>query len=219
MFYEVEAITTGKIENLNYSSKRPMRSALNKVPFTGSMWLSQTGFVQDEQEYKDHGGPDKAVCLFSKSNYAMWQNDVVQLPIYAMFGENLTVTHLDEREAYFGNQYELGQAIIEISEIREPCWKIQTKYQIPDLVKRMSTSCKTGFYFRVIQEGYVAADDNLRLINPAAEDTKLSVYELNDIYYNDRKNVSRLSYAVQNPYITKNRKEKLQRLLTRAQQQ
>lgn len=217
MIYEVEAISTGKIEDLNYSSKRPMRSALNKTPFSGSMWLSLTGFTQDEQEYKDHGGPDKAVCLFSKSNYQMWQDDVVELPTYAMFGENLTVANLDEREAYFGNQYQLGDAIIEISEIREPCWKIQAKYQIPDLVKRMSTSGKTGFYFRVIQEGYVSCDDHLKLIKTADKDTQLSVYELNDVYYNDRKNASRLSYALQNPYLTSKRKEKLQRLLTRAQ--
>lgn len=217
MIYEVEAISTGKIEDLNYSSKRPMRSALNKVPFTGSMWLSLTGFTQDEQEYKDHGGPDKAVCLFSKSNYAMWQDDVVELPTYAMFGENLTVANLDEREAYFGNQYKLGDAIIEISEIREPCWKIQAKYQIPDLVKRMSTTGKTGFYFRVIKEGNVSDNDHLKLIKTAEKDTQLSVYELNDIYYNDRKNASRLSYALQNPYLTNKRKEKLQRLLTRAQ--
>lgn len=217
MIYEVEAISTGKIEDLNYSSKRPMRSALNKTPFRGSMWLSLTGFTQDEQEYKDHGGPDKAVCLFSKSNYQMWQDDVAELPTYAMFGENLTVANLDEREAYFGNQYQLGDAIIEISEIREPCWKIQAKYQIPDLVKRMSTSGKTGFYFRVIQEGYVSCDDHLKLIKTADKDTQLSVYELNDVYYNDRKNASRLSYALQNPYLTSKRKEKLQRLLTRAQ--
>jgi MOSC domain-containing protein YiiM len=217
MIYEVEAISTGKIEDLNYSSKRPMRSALNKTPFSGSMWLSLTGFTQDEQEYKDHGGPDKAVCLFSKSNYKMWQDDVVELPTYAMFGENLTVANLDESEAYFGNQYQLGDAIIEVSEIREPCWKIQAKYQIPDLVKRMSTSGKTGFYFRVIKEGYVSCDDHLKLIKTADKDTQLSVYELNDVYYNDRKNASRLSYALQNPYLTSKRKEKLQRLLTRAQ--
>jgi MOSC domain-containing protein YiiM len=147
----------------------------------------------------------------------MWQDDVVELPTYAMFGENLTVANLDEREAYFGNQYQLGDAIIEVSEIREPCWKIQAKYQIPDLVKRMSTSGKTGFYFRVIKEGYVSCDDHLKLIKTADKDTQLSVYELNDVYYNDRKNASRLSYALQNPYLTSKRKEKLQRLLTRAQ--
>ena len=147
----------------------------------------------------------------------MWQDDVVELPTYAMFGENLTVSNLDEREAYFGNQYQLGDAIIEISEIREPCWKIQAKYQIPDLVKRMSTTGKTGFYFRVIKEGNVSDNDHLKLIKTAEKDTQLSVYELNDVYYNDRKNASRLSYALQNPYLTNKRKEKLQRLLTRAQ--
>ena len=68
-----------------------------------------------------------------------------------MFGENLTFDYLDESDVYFGNQYRLGEALIEVSEIREPCWKIQAKYNIPDLVKRMSTSGKTGFYFRSIK--------------------------------------------------------------------
>ena len=66
MIYALKAITTGKIEDLSYSSRRPMRSALNKKPFAGKMWLSKTGFSEDKQEYKGHGGPHKAVCLYSK---------------------------------------------------------------------------------------------------------------------------------------------------------
>ena len=62
----VYAISTGKIETLNYDQKRPMHSALNKTMFSGKMWLSYTGFSEDEQAYKDHGGPHKAVCCFSK---------------------------------------------------------------------------------------------------------------------------------------------------------
>ena len=117
---------------------------------------------------------------------------------------------------FFGNQYRLGEAILEVSEIREPCWKIQTKYGIKDLVKRMSTSGKTGFYFRVLQEGYVDQDDDLELIQLADEATRLSVQELNDIYYNDRKNVSRLKYALQNPYLSEMRLAKLQKLYDNA---
>ena len=135
-----------------------------------------------------------------------------------MFGENLTAKHMDEKTTYFGNQYQLGSAIIEVSEIREPCWKIQTKYQIPDLVKRMSSSGRTGFYFRVLKEGYVAPDDNLHLIQQAPDDTLLSVFELNHLMYNDRNNISKLTYALQNPYLTTARIDKLQRLLTKAQQ-
>ena len=193
-----------------------MISALDKIPFAGRMWLSTEGFSEDEQAYKDHGGPHKAVCCFSQSNYDMYKEDLAQLPTYAMFGENVTVKHIDERDVYFGNQYRLGEAILEVSEMREPCWKIQAKYQIPDLVKRMTASGKTGFYFRVIQEGYVSQEDNLELLTQANKASRLSVYELNDIYYNDRKNISRISYALNNPYLSPSRREKLSRLYHRA---
>lgn len=212
----VYAISTGKIKDLDYGQKCEMLSALNKVPFSGKMWLSNTGFVEDEQAYKDHGGPHKAVCTFSKANYTMYQEDLAHLPEYAMFGENLTLEDLDESEVYYGNQYQLGEALIEVSEMREPCWKIQTKYDIPDLVKRMSRSGKTGFYFRVLKEGYVSANDNLELIKEAETSTRLSVQELNDIYYNDRKNVERLDYALQNPYLSEKRLDKLQKLKANA---
>ena len=79
------------------------------------MYLTKTGFVEDEQEYKDHGGPDKAVCLYSKKNYRLWADDLSELPNYAMFGENLTAIDLDEQDVYFGNQYQLGEAILEVS--------------------------------------------------------------------------------------------------------
>ncbi|MBU7217095.1 MOSC domain-containing protein [Staphylococcus gallinarum] len=217
MIYALNAIATGKVQDLPYSKKRPMRSALDKVKFEGEMYLTKTGFVEDEQEYKDHGGPDKAVCLYSKKNYRLWADDLSELPNYAMFGENLTAIDLDEQDVYFGNQYQLGEAILEVSEIREPCWKIQEKYQIKDLAKRMSQSCKTGFYFRVIQEGFVHETSNLKLIKTAEPETALSVHELNDIYYNDKFNITRLKYAINNPYLTEKRKAKLEKFLSRAE--
>jgi len=216
MIYVLDAISTGKIQDLPYSTKRQMRSALNKEKIIGHMWLSKIGFAEDEQEYKDHGGPDKAVCLYSKHNYDLWRDDVNKLPDYAMFGENLTAQHLDERDVHFGDQFQLGEAILEVSEIREPCWKIQEKYKIPDLVKRMSRTCKTGFYFRVVQEGNVPADAHLKLLTRADNETKLSVFELNDLYYNDNKNIERLQYALKNPYLTTTRISKLERFLNRA---
>lgn len=217
MIYKLEAISTGKIQDLPYSTKRPMRSALNKEKYSGKMWLTHTGFAEDEQEYKGHGGPNKAVCLYSKKNYELWKHDLPALPPYAMFGENLTATDLDEAHVYFGDQFQLGEAILEVSEIREPCWKIQEKYKIPDLIKRMSSSCKTGFYFRVLQEGYVHDSNHLKLIKSADASTRLSVYELNDIYYNDNKNINRLTYVLKNPYLTSDRISKFERFLKRTQ--
>lgn len=217
MIYTLDAISTGKIQDLSYSTKRPMRSALNKKRITNQMWLSKTGFIEDEQEYKGHGGPDKALCLYSKKNYELWKNDVSTLPDYAMFGENLTAVDLDENDIYLGDQFQLDEAIVEVSEIREPCWKIQEKYNIPDLFKRMSRSCKTGFYLRVIKEGFVNDAANLELIHSSNTHMPLTVFELNDIYYNDNKNIRRLTDALKNPYLTDERHLKLQKFLKRAQ--
>lgn len=58
----IRAISTGKIQDLPYSTKKPMRSALDKTPIKERTWLSTIGFTGDEQAYKDHGGPHKAVC-------------------------------------------------------------------------------------------------------------------------------------------------------------
>ncbi|WP_281199757.1 MOSC domain-containing protein [Staphylococcus schleiferi] len=215
MKYQIHAISTGKIESLQYRNDRPMKSALNKKPIQDKVWLSQTGLITDEQEYKDHGGPDKALCLYSYSHYDMWKEVIQPLPDYALFGENLTVHHLDETTLFFGDQYQLGEARIEVSEIREPCWKIQSKYGYPHLVKDMTSSGKTGCYFRVLQEGYVSPNDDLQLIKSAPEATRLSVQELNDIYYNDRRNKDRLAYAIQNPFLTQKRRQKLEKMLAR----
>ena len=81
----------------------------------------------------------------------------------------------------------------------------------------MSQSCKTGFYFRVIQEGFVHETSNLKLIKTAEPETALSVHELNDIYYNDKFNITRLKYAINNPYLTEKRKAKLEKFLSRAE--
>ena len=214
---KVNAISIGKIETLSYGNYKPMQSALNKIPFKGQMWLNRLGFVDDEQAYHKHGGIHKAICCFSKSNYQLFKDDLDQLPEFAMFGENLTVEHLDEADVYFGNQYQLGDTIIEVSDIREPCWKIQAKYAIPNLVQKMTQSGKTGFYFRVIKEGYVHQSDNLKLIKKAKSNTRLSVKDLNHLFYNERNNLRLIYHALRNPYLSPDRKKKLQKMKTRAE--
>lgn len=214
MEYTIKAICSGKIETLNYFGKS-MKSAMNKRPLEKTTWLSKIGFEDDEQEYHGHGGPDQAICLYSTQNYTLWEDVISPIPDYAFFGENITVDGIDETELLFGNQYQLGETIIEVSEIREPCYKLQQKYNYNGIMKRMMETGKSGCYFRVIQEGYVHPDSHLKLIKIAPPSTQLSVQELNDLYYNDQKNKDRLTYAIQNPFITNRRREKLEKLLSR----
>lgn len=214
MEYSIKAICTGKIKTLHYDDV-PLKSAMNKVPLQCTTWLSQLGFDGDEQEYHGHGGPDKAVCLYSTDHYTMWEDVISPIPPYAFFGENISVNGIDETNLFFGNQYQLGEAIIEVSEIREPCYKIQKKYQYQGIMKRMMATGKTGCYFRVIQEGAVSPDSRLKLLKTAPLETRLSVQALNDVYYNDKKNKEKLIYAIKNPFITEERRKKLETLLAR----
>lgn len=214
MNYTIQAICAGKIKTLHYDGK-PMKSGMDKTPIDAPTWLSKLGFEGDEQAYHGHGGPDKALCLFSTTHYTMWEDVISPIPDYAMFGENISVNDIDENDLYFGNQYQIGEAIIEVSEIREPCNKIQRKYQYKGIMKRMMATGKTGCYFRVIKEGLVYPDSNLTLIKEAPNDTRLSVQALNDVYYNDKKNKEKLSYAIKNPFITTERRKTLEKRLAR----
>lgn len=213
----VHAIAIGQIEKLDYHPTKEMESALNKGAITEATWLSRTGFTNDEQAFPGHGGPEKAVCCFSKANYAMWADEVPALPDYAMFGENVTIIDLDENDVALGDQFRLGDAIIEVSEIREPCWKIQAKYGVENLAMRMAKSGKTGFYCRVAQEGYVYPDSQLEVVRIAEAKTRLTIQTLNDIFYNDRKNIPRIEAALLNPYLTEARIEILNGMKKRAQ--
>lgn len=122
-----------------------MLSALNKSPISETMWLSRTDLLRMNRHIK--------TMVVHIKQYAVLANLIIKciklntIPNYAMFGENLTLKNLDESDVFFGNQYRLGEAILEVSKIREPCWKIQTKYGIKDLVKRMSTSGKQASIF------------------------------------------------------------------------
>src|SRR5699024_1325294 len=120
MIYDLKAIATGKIEDLPYSSKTPMRSALKKQPFTGRMWRSKTGRSEDEEEYNGHGGPSKAVMVKSQKEYTLWNEDDGVIPEHVMFGGDLTVKDLDDKYLHCGDQCQPGQAILQGSELRGP---------------------------------------------------------------------------------------------------
>ncbi|WP_323704010.1 MOSC domain-containing protein [Mammaliicoccus sp. Dog046] len=190
MQYHIDYISTGKVSDVTFDNQKTKRTAIFKEPFKGKMYLTKTGFTEDEQEYKGHGGIEKAICFYSKDHHPFWNDILDQLPEYAIFGENITVSGLTEEDLNIGDTYQLGEAIIQVSCPRQPCATIALKYGIKDLVKRMADSGKTGCYFRVLQEGYVSQNDHLQLLQ--SYEPKLSIYELNTTQFKDNKNKSRI---------------------------
>lgn len=101
------------------------------------------------------------------------------------FGENLTLSGGVEREVCVGDIYRIGKdALVQVSQPRQPCWKLSRRWRIKDLTKRVEVSGFTGFYFRVLNCGYVESEQELELV----ERGQYSVDFCNQIKYKDKNN-------------------------------
>ncbi|MCW1925942.1 MOSC domain-containing protein [Luteolibacter arcticus] len=131
----------------------------------GPQWLGYQGFRGDEvADTRVHGGVEKAVCVYPSEHYAYWNEvpDLAGLPTGA-FGENLTTRGLLEEEVCIGDIFAVGEALVQVSQPRQPCWKLARRWQVKDLAAQVERNGRTGFYFRVLRHGAVAAGDGIEL--------------------------------------------------------
>ena len=129
---------------------------------------------------KYHGGVDKACYLFTADIYDEWKALFPESDwSLGMFGENLTVAQLDEREIYIGDQYQIGEALVEVSEPREPCYKLGIRFGTQAVLKSFINQPHCGVYVRVLQSGKVTAGDKLVLVKRVQEEfTMARIYWL-----------------------------------------
>jgi len=141
------------------------RTSFFKKPVTDPVWLGYEGLRGDEcADSKHHGGVDKAVCVYASEHYPYWTQitGIDPLP-HGGFAENFTTEGLLETEICVGDIYSLGEATVQISQPRQPCWKLSRRWKIKDLSAQVEANGFTGFYFRVIHHGHVKPGDSLEL--------------------------------------------------------
>ncbi|WP_373490966.1 MOSC domain-containing protein [Parasphingorhabdus sp.] len=111
-----------------------------------------------------HGGRDKAVHLYPIEHYAFWQQkypDVGALNQPGAFGENFSCQGMTETELCLGDIFRIGKALIECSHARQPCWKLNHRFGRPDVLKTVVQTGRAGSYFRILEEGRIAAGDEI----------------------------------------------------------
>lgn len=154
----------------------------------GPQWLGYEGFRGDEQaDRRYHGGVDKAVCVYPEEHYAFWR-DQLALPDFphGAFGENLTVRGLDESLACIGDIYTLGDAMVQVSQPRQPCWKLARRWRIKDLTARVESTGFTGYYFRVLRHGWVEQGGPLMLQDRSLPEWTIA--RCNDVMHREKDN-------------------------------
>ena len=140
----------------------------------GRLWLGRAGFAGDAQgDTRHHGGPDKAVHHYAFDHYGFWHGAIGRRDVLARpgaFGENISTVGLDERTVAIGDTFRVGGALIQVSQGRQPCWKLNLRFAVPDMARRVQESGRTGWYYRVLEQGFVEPGDDLVLVDRLTPD-------------------------------------------------
>jgi len=161
---------------------RAWTTAFFKEPVSGPVLVGRKNLDGDRQaDPEHHGGPDKAVMAYAASHYPLWREDLGRELPFGGFGENFTVGGMDESTVCIGDVYAIGEARVQVSQPRIPCWKIARRWGIRDLSARVQRTRRTGWYLRVLVEGHVQAGDDIVLLDRPHPDW--TVLRASDVLY------------------------------------
>lgn len=188
---------------------RPWTTGFFKEPVLNRIWLGYEGLKGDQQaDRRYHGGSEKAVCVYASEHYPYWQH---QLGIDAMphgaFGENFTTAGLLEETVCVGDIYSIGEAMVQVSQPRQPCWKLARRWQVKDLTAQVERTGYTGFYFRVLRHGWVTAGDEFTLLERPYAQWPISL--TNEIMHHRRADKEAARELAQCPLLSSSWKDSL----------
>jgi MOSC domain-containing protein YiiM len=161
---------------------RIVTTSIFKEPIEGRIALRRLNLDGNRQaDLSVHGGKDKAVYCYPVEHYQFWKTELPgrELPMGA-FGENFTVEGLFENAVRIGDRFLIGSAEVVVTQPRLPCYKLGIRFESDDMVKRLLSSGRTGFYLAVTREGKVGANDEI--ISLSQDPVAISVSDIFRLY-------------------------------------
>lgn len=163
--FSVSEVRVGQIRPLG---PKGVPSGIQKEPVAGPIMAHTTGLEGDEQgDRRHHGGPDKALHAYAAAHYSLWAADLPDCtPLLRLgaFGENLVVEGAVEADICLGDRWRIGGTLLEVSQARQPCWRLNLRFGRPDMARLVQASGRTGWYFRVIEAGAIEPRQTARLV-------------------------------------------------------
>ncbi|SHJ31804.1 MOSC domain-containing protein YiiM [Arenibacter nanhaiticus] len=190
-----------------------VQTGIYKHPSTTPIYLGNTDVLDDTVvDRAHHGGVNKACYLFSTDQYPYWQKLYPRLEWnWGMFGENLSIEGFDDTQIRIGDIYRIGTALVQVTQPREPCYKLGVRFEDEAMVLQFLEHGYPGTYVRILEEGYVQKGDAVVLIE-RSENT-LTVSECLRIILSKDKDRLLLQKAIDNPSFPEYKKERLKKYL------
>lgn len=144
-----------------------------------SAYLTLSGLSNDQQgDKRHHGGPEKALHHFASDHYTRLRRELPEPAAGhcqpGAFGENLVTEGFTETDVCAADIFTLGDAILQVSQPRQPCWRLNLRFGIPDMSQRLQNTLRTGWYYRVLRPGVINRQDKLTLTHRQHPDWPLS---------------------------------------------
>ncbi|WP_430908933.1 MOSC domain-containing protein [Maribacter sp. 2-571] len=189
------------------------QTGIFKYPVEEPLQLTRTDVKKDTIiDRVHHGGDNKACYLFSADYYPYWKEQYPTLAWdWGMFGENLTVTDLDEAKIRVGDVYRIGEALVQVSQPREPCYKLGVRFNDQHILKSFIQHAHPGTYVRVLEEGAVKKGDAVVLVQ-RSENT-FTIKNFFELLYAKQKRSEMIQLALDNPAVPEYKKERFKKFL------
>ncbi|MFD2925056.1 MOSC domain-containing protein [Halobacillus naozhouensis] len=211
MSFKLLSLNVGRPEKY-LTDNGELRSAYRKQPVTEPVYLSSLNFAGDEQaDKKHHGGVDQAVCLYPAKHYPHFEKEYGMPFPYPSFGENITVEGIHEHETNIGDIFTLGEAQVQVTKPRKPCYIIARTHGIDDFPACLIKTGFTGFYLRVLKEGYVSQGDVMHLKH--ADPAGVTVADVNDVKFTDQNNKEKINRIIRVEALAEDLRQSLSRRL------
>lgn len=194
---QILSVNVGVPREVIADNGQRVTTAIYKEPIAGRVMARRLNLDGDRQaDLSVHGGAYKAVYAYPAEHYEFWRAELpdMELP-FGMFGENLTVTGLFEKEVRIGDVLKFGEALMQVTQPRLPCAKLAFKFGREEIIKRFMQSERSGFYLAVLEEGEVGAGDAITLEQRSAHE--VTVTDIVRLYSTDKYNVDLLRRAAQ----------------------
>ncbi|MBH0062422.1 MOSC domain-containing protein [Pseudoalteromonas sp. NZS71] len=174
-----------KIKTLIHNGKE-VKTGIFKTPTNEPVVIEKLNIIGDEQaDLVNHGGVDKAVYAFSHNHYEYWQKTLENENLSSgVFGENFTISDLDEANIHIGDHIRIGTALLEVSQPRVPCFKLAIALNNKNSLKLFTQHYCTGVYFRVLEQGVAKTGDSVVIEKKASHD--ISVKKLFQAFFDKK---------------------------------
>lgn len=209
---QIISTNIGQPETIEWRGQK-VQTGIYKFSVDSSIFLGDEDVENDHVlDRRYHGGIDKACYLYSADHYPFWQNKFPDQDWkWGMFGENLTVEGLDESEIRIGDQYKIGEALVQVSQPRQPCFKLGVRFGDQSVVDEFWESSFPGVYVRVLQSGNVKKGDEIILIDRAPD--SLSVAQVFSIFRSSRTNKELILKAITEPFLADSCRKDIRKIL------